>query len=541
MNSDGEISLFDRTETLNLLHRRRRDLLEGYRQNLALIGPRHIGKTVILRRFLKEIDDRRIVRVYVDVSEGDLRAFCRRLAEGLLVDHVGSAAEGLGLQALEESLRGDLPLTIRAMQKVRTLLDSGETLAAYREAVALPQVFTRESGRFCVLALDEFQGLETFGLQEVFQELGMRIMTQKRCLYVLASSLIESAPRILSERLSLLFGNFEVIEVPPFSQEAAEGFISEALGAVKISRDLARFLFDLTGGRPLYLQFVCRDLADLAARHRQTEVFRPLLCEALFESLFRPLGRLAYYFKALIREAEAGKTPVVLPSLLARLARERMTVKELAKAFGLRQTHVIQRLSLFVEAGLLFKMSGGYRVTDKVFRIWLRHGLAPRIESTTLDDDGGEAAHRHVEKLLAEFRSCQEKDLASRVVELLYAFEEESCVMNGRRYSFPQVRDVICRKVPDGRRGLLDVIHAVTSAGDWILALKREGMEEQDVAAVLAERRKLDRRARRCVLVPLAGMDDTARLKALQERMWIWGVEELNTFLGLCDKPAVMR
>jgi hypothetical protein len=47
-------------------------------------------------------------------------------------------------------------------------------------------------------------------------------------------------------------------------------------------------------------------------------------------------------------------------------------------------------------------------------------------------------------------------------------------------------------------------------------------------------------RPRRCVIVSLSDLDEGARLRALEERMWIWNEPELNSLMNLYDKPYIV-
>ncbi|MCR4338197.1 MAG: hypothetical protein NUV91_10380, partial [Candidatus Omnitrophica bacterium] len=57
---------------------------------------------------------------------------------------------------------------------------------------------------------------------------------------------------------------------------------------------------------------------------------------------------------------------------------------------------------------------------------------------------------------------------------------------------------------------------------------------------IIQEAKKILQKPQKCILIPLSDLDENARLKALQERMWIWNEEELNTLLNFYDKPYIV-
>ena len=145
----------------------------------------------------------------------------------------------------------------------------GKILEAYHMILSLPEVFTQETGKSVVLIFDEFGHLENFNIPEVFAELGNRIMTQKNCLYIVASSYPQQTQTILSEKLSLLFGNFEIIHFVPFNFSEAQGLIDHNLEGVKIGLHLKNFIADFTGGHPLYINLLCQELICLSGVYAQ--------------------------------------------------------------------------------------------------------------------------------------------------------------------------------------------------------------------------------------------------------------------------------
>src|SRR3989338_6038567 len=75
---------FDRKVILELLKKRVLDLKDGYRQNVAFLGSRHIRKTSILHKFMADLDDPRILPVYIDCERADLNDFVDQCVGGLL-------------------------------------------------------------------------------------------------------------------------------------------------------------------------------------------------------------------------------------------------------------------------------------------------------------------------------------------------------------------------------------------------------------------------------------------------------------------------
>ena len=137
------------------------------------------------------------------------------------------------------------------------------------------------------------------------------------------------------------------------------------------------------------------------------------------------------------------------------------------------------------------------------------------------------------------FKINAQKDFSTRMVELLYCFDEETFHINGRRYRLPVFRKVTRSKLGEIAKGSLDIIRGIAEGGEWLFALKTETVNESDINLILSQTNKLLPKPRKHILVSPSGIDDSTRLKALQERMWVWSEGELSTLLNMFNKPYI--
>ena len=87
----------------------------------------------------------------------------------------------------------------------------------------------------------------------------------------------------------------------------------------------------------------------------------------------------------------------------------------------------------------------------------------------------------------------------------------------------------------------MNVIRALTADNIWLIVFKDDPFAEADVNAVLEESRKTGHRPHKRLIISLNKLDENTRVKALQEKFWIWGEEDVNTLLTLFDKPYIVR
>lgn len=87
--------------------------------------------------------------------------------------------------------------------------------------------------------------------------------------------------------------------------------------------------------------------------------------------------------------------------------------------------------------------------------------------------------------------------------------------------------------------GHLDLIRALSDEGEWLIVLKSGTVSENEISSLVSETKIV--KPQKCVLISLDGLDENARIRALQERMWIWNEGELNTLASIFDKSFITR
>ncbi len=540
---DLENNFFDRRSVLELLKRRVMDLKDGYRQNLCFLGERWIGKTAIVKKFLSDLDDDAIVAVYLDLEHRDIHLMVENLATSLLFQF--SKAKGLhlhhDLNLLLESVKKVLPRTTEEIKKIQINLAKGKIAEAYKDLINLPDTFTQETGKFCLVILDEFHYLEEFGLADVFKELGKRIMTQKKCLYLVLSSAPATAKKILDEKLSLLFGNFETLEIGPFDPKASQEFIFSNLSSLKISEELCHFLIDFTGGYPFYLSIICQELIQLAAIHKQSEVYVPLLTHAIENTIFDRWGVLNRHFELLLEHFSGSKGNGGFCRILISLSNGKGKIDDIASDVKLNKSIAAQKINRLLDLGLIAKNGNHYHFSNKLFCYWIKYIFEQRLKSVIgQSEDSRSQFKKEIHESVDKFKTVRAKELPLRIVELLHCFDSGSLQLGGRKYKLPAFKEVKSLEIPADNQRKVHIFKAMSQEGTWFIVFKKDHFEESDINIFLEQSRKSPEKSFGKILISLSHVDDQIRLRALQEKMWIWNQHEVNALLNLYGKPYIV-
>ncbi|MFA6378559.1 MAG: ATP-binding protein [Candidatus Omnitrophota bacterium] len=541
---DIEKNFFGRQDVLSLLKKRVIDLKDGYRQNLAFLGPQFIGKTSILQKFICDLDDKDLVTVYVNFERKDLHYLFTNFVGSILYHF--SKNQGLephqDINLLIEATKSRLPQTVSAIKHVQALLEKRRMAEAYQGLISLLETFSIESNKFCLVVFDEFHHLEDFDIPDAFQELGKRIMTQKRCLYVMASSFQHLARKILSEKLSLLFGHFEVLEIEPLMLKTSQEFITHSLKDIQIKDPLKNFLVDFTGGHPFYLNILIGELVQLCQIHRQTEIFLPLLSQAIENTIFNRWGVLSRHFEILTDHLTSSKDSHETFRLLIALADPKNKIEDVVVSNGLKKMVVKQKIAKLLEADLLDRNGHSYYLKDKLFRYWIKYILRQRLSFIGLDlKEERELFRKELASAMSDFYVVSQKDLSLRVIELLSCFQDEIFSLHGRRYRLSPFQKFKSSKLRVSPERQLDTIKAYTSEGSWVIVLNEKDLSENEMSVFVNEVKKTGQKSQKQIIISLANLENPVRLRALQEKMWIWSERELNFLFNMYDKPYIVK
>jgi len=542
---DFDHNFYGRRGILEVLKKRVLGLKEGYRQNVALLGDRYIGKTALLHRLIAQMDELDVFFIYLDLEDRDFDYFALQFTKSLLYNYLKKenfVPLQEDLKLLCAAVRDRLPRTVFLVQAIETLRAQGKILEAYHMILSLPEIFTQETGRAVVLIFDEFGHLENFNIPDVYAELGKRIMTQKNCLYIVASSSPQKTQTILSEKLSLLFGNFETISLGPFNFSEAQGLIDQNLDGVKIGLHLKNFLADFTGGHPLYINLLCQELICLSGVYAQGEIYAPIITQAIENVIFNQWGVISRHFELQINALANGKNAGQCVELLGALAQGKHKISDLGSSLQFKSSQVMGRINALQDSNIVVRNGNYYHIKDKLLSYWIRYVQERRLR--VIDLEAGRSRKQFKEEIsraLNDFGMVARKDLSVRIADLMHKFDNESFVLCGRRYKLNAFRNIKVLKLRIGTGNYFDAIQADSEDGLWLVVLKKDPVQDSELNGILEEIKKLEPRPARSVIVSLKGLDENARLRALQEKLWIWDEEQLNCLMHLFDEPIIVR
>jgi ATPase domain predominantly from Archaea len=524
---------FDRNNYIQILEKRVRSLKDGYRQNIAIIGDENVGKTSIISKFLASYYDPRIVTVYLEVRVESLDGFAKRFIGALLYNFLLNSGTALkeDLDYLVAKSSRYIPRTTERINFILNELSRRKKINIFSELFNLPELINQETGKFTVLFLDEFHNLEDLGVKNLYREWSRLLMVGKNTLYCLASSRMFKTRVILSKQLSLLFGNFEIITIEPFDIHTSGRYLDMRLPQLKLKPELKDFIINFTGGYPLYLELIADALAKTDPASDLVDVLENLL--------FNTSGILNQRFSNYIKRFLDSSASNDYVSIFYLIASGRNRIKDIAHILHKQKKELAIRINHLLELDAVTRSGDFLKISDRLFAYWMRFVYQEKLRSLSFDAQNQKEKFRDsIQELIAEFAKQSVKPLANRVWELLQCFEDDLVQIERKKIRLHHFREV--KPLFFGQRFLKDGLLGRSSDALWIMAIKSDALTEQDIAEFSKECKRYHHKSQHKIMVTLKELDPNARLRALEEKIWTWDLNNLNQILDLFSKPRVI-
>ena len=517
---------------------------DGYRHNLALIGPPGSGKTFQLQALLSQ-PPTNAVYLYCPLFRESCRSFLQRFLSAVLqaglaapdINGLGPAAEAEAPpqvphspdELLQQAERR-LPRTAAAVRSIDGLLTRRLYGEAFNRALDTIPTLIEERRKPCVLMLDEFLFLEELGLGHAFHELGKRVMTWPTTLFILSSSAQYRARLILRERLQLLFGQFELVTLEELDPSAAAAWVTHELGGLGNAQATGAFLLRWLGAYPWYLAVFLKRLKERAVLNQDFGVTEPLVLQTAWDVLGSSEGplhqRCASRVDALVHDRIGARAVEVL----LHIAEGARTATEIGARVG--RTGLSDALQRLVEHDLAARNGMCWMVADPVLRCWLSTILLSQRASAHVGGaDARARCEQYLRTLWTQWLQAGQLSFPEQVIELFSRFSDDTVLLDAKTGRLPKFHAVTTHR--PGERPAQTYVIAEGDGKRWCATIHEGPVDENAVAAFEAFCRSQLPKPARKVVITKSRMDENARLIAKAANMWVWGTQDLEVLRGL--------
>ncbi len=529
-------NFFGRSDILNLLKKRIDGLRYGYRQNIAIIGPPHYGKTSVIYRFINDNPFNDVVLIYIEVKSQGFLNFAEKFISALLFQYLKNVEHKLE-DAIELSLIAydRMPKTAKAVKKIEAFIKEDNLAEAYAALFELPAIAYAEINLRPIIIIDEFHRIEDFGIKDAFSVLGKNIMFQKDTMYIVTSSYVNQAKKILSEKLSLLFGNFEIYELGTFDAPTTSDFIDFRLGQKKLLKGLNDFLVAFTDGHPFYLDCILlklKEYLNLRSGNNQTEAMTMTFAELLFDSK----GILNQHFAGSISDLETADRRHI--PLLLSIANGNRKIQTMAASSHLKPGEIRPVLQKLTSVGWALKYGVFYVIRDKVFEFWLKN--VHQNKECRLDTDYESKISRfkvEVKNYIEAFLNASKENYIQKLTELFSSFNGELIQLDKRYFVFPNFKKALTKNTenPD-----ISYLFLSNDRCAWAFLITLQPLTDKRITHFLNYCREHKQTLKRKIIISPSEMDPNTKLLAKRSAAWIWTSIELNELLDIAVKQRMV-
>lgn len=525
-------NFFDRRNYLDILNKRITDLKDGYRQNIAIVGDELVGKTSTIFKFLDNFYDNRTIIIYLEIRPEPISSFAKRFIGVLLYNFLVNSGEPLqeNIDFLVYKSEKYIPKTIEKIKNILAALERRKKNNIFIELLSLFEIINQETNKFCVAIFDEFHNLENMGIKNLYPEWSKLLIVQKNTMYIIVSSMKLKTKMILSKNLSLLFGNFQIITVDPFDIKTSEDYLNYRLSNTDLNVGLKNFVIHFTGGNPFYLELISKELLNRGT---------PDLTNILESLLFTPAGILNQKFSNYLKRFMDIPYSQDYIAILYLISDGHNKPKDIAHILHKPKKELLLRINHLLELDTISRSGDFLKVNDRVFGFWLRFVYQEKMQSLTFNAKSQNIIFRDkIDSMIQEFLRNAHKTLIERTVELLNLFEGDVAQVERKRLRLTHFREI--KTMEFNNRRLREGVIGRSHDNLWIIAFKQGLLTEEDIADFSKECKKYRHKLQRKIIVALSDIDTNTRLRALEEKVWTWDLNNLNQILDLFSRPRII-
>jgi len=535
--SNNPIS-FIRPNELALLARRVDSFSNQYRQNIAIVGHEGLGKTKLLFNLLSRHKNDKFIPVYISIRQKSFELLAKKFMGVLLYQFLVSENETIedDLIFLITKAKPKIPKTVRLINAINKLIrDSASHDEILSSLLDLTQLLYDESNKPVLLILDEFHNLEGFDLKNPYQELSNKIMVQKNTMYIVISSAIQHAKTILSKKLSLLFGNFEIIYIEPFDNETSKEFLHKEFAPFTVAAHIKNFVTYFCGGYPFYLEVIAEQIKATCHEKSSKSITEDILVSSLEETLHKEHGILNQYFSRKYHLLlDLNHNNLFAPILMA-IAQGKKKPAKIAAQIGRKVSEVTRCLNRLILMDIVIKKGVFNEIRDPLFARWLKFVLSQQQFSFNTDITKAAGVFKqniydHYELFISE----SQKKVSLRLKEIFELFENDIVELDRKRFMLTHFNEIDIKDING-----ISLVNARRLKKSWLCGIENDFVDEAKIGNFIKDASSKEYIKK--ILIALEGIDVNARLKAMEAKVWIWDQKTLNELLTLFEKPRFVK
>jgi predicted transcriptional regulator len=445
---EEQLFFTDREHVLSLLKLSRDLLIQDVRKHIALSGFRRVGKTVVMKEFLRRSLSQAPRSAEVQVAYLDLPRLSRT-PETFSVQYLGYLLywcldDGSG--RVENYLNPTTQLTMVGRTDFDVLVDFFTSFYQELEkekpdqhlllemAFNAPEIIAKANSQKVLVMIDEFPEILALNnypqVRDVLALFRAVLQTQSDVTYIVAGSMISLMERIFLEAESPLFVHFQMESIGSFGKENCANLARKRLSAVAdpVPADVLATVYKVTRGHPFYIYATCMRVIENVTL-LQKSLSPKTVQEAFTLETLGSTGRIYNLCRYILEQSLKDVRGETMPKAILQVLAQKpggMNLTEIAERLKRPTGAIRQILNWLVDVDLIEQREDKmYLYRDAVLQVWVAYYYAG-LQLTGLPNQKvlsnlvAELMERY-ERVANQLGSVKE----SQVRELLQQFDEQ--------------------------------------------------------------------------------------------------------------------
>lgn len=536
---------FDRNREMGILFSTLEDFKNKEKRNIALIGIRKIGKTSIIKEFIRRLNKTKPEIICLDIylPEQSPQNFFRNCIGAILLELMRSinfnVKSSITIEEAMKIVENDFPRSSLGIRNLINYFSHSNLDEAFDYLFKLFDTIKDETNNCIIIFMDEFQRLQEYSvlINSPIDKFREKVMNQKEILYIISGSAVGMLNRLISSTNSPLYGHFENLTIRGFEfKDAYEFIIRRKADKFPMGDTHISFLYEITNGNPFYLDMIIHRLKRYCKFNKLSRISDKVIEEVLINEIFKAEGSIYSYFSLLLEQSLEKSGSSYYTEIVKSIALGNRRPSQIAKNTGISMTTLppylrrLQELELIGRSDLTKKNSrvAEYEILDSLFELWLKYVYSVRQNPLLKDISIKIKVFKdNISKIIQDYNSEIGRGNESRIRELFTSFDNDE-LMGLRIPKFDSVE----RKDINGEE--IDVF-CRSEEEVWIAEISKTKIDKSDIENIKEKINKLPdqdkKNIKEVIIIPLKDITSNAIDSAKENKFHIWTLKEINRLL----------
>ncbi|MDD4294075.1 MAG: hypothetical protein PHP69_01010 [Candidatus Omnitrophica bacterium] len=515
----------NRSDNLNLLDKRVKGFIDGYRQNIAVLGDDADELNYFLEDYLGGDCVSNFEIIHVLAKYGGKDEIYRNAVYSLLGRYLKMTNS---MDQLVQSAVNLLPKTTGIIKE--TLLQNN---ISFNDILNFINSFILETKGKCLFVVEEFLALESV-FPGCFKDFSKFIIVQRDCMVILTSSKIKKAENIMSEQLNLLFGNFELIHINNGIFFNNYMRLKKSLSVNNVSPFFISFLANYLGDNVSYYDYAVNCLNEFKRTDNEINDLASLMELLVYR-------KESYLFQRFMKRmdiicAKIKNYPTAL-KILHYISKGYTRKSDINNLNLCKPRDLETIISKFDDLGYLENAGNMCRIKDSLFSFWVSNVFVFYFVMPITNTLRRRIAWRHaVFENIDLFREDFFRDKVSKILGLMSSFDDDIIKCGAKNYILPKLTKnrVMNDPTEDNLSILIGEGREVVFAG-----IKDGNTDDNDIFNFIEKGKNLNGKKIKKIFISLSSIPSTAKVIAKDHNIMAWDIEEVNYLLKMYNHPVI--